>query len=342
MDGGERGRKVVVSMTDTIHLVYGTDDNYIFPTMVSAASAIYYATNKANLVIHLFDAGVTDAHYEEYERDLHRIGPEVELVRHRLSAEMFKGFGAWKGSVVTYSRMFICEILPELDWAVYVDGDTLWLGDPVELWKLRDETKLVQASIDPPPAPGFEYAESAWYKDNGLKMDFDHYLCMGLMLANLKKMREEKLGEKCRGFMAEYPCPRVVDQTVLNYLCQGKSAPLPPNWGVFSAWHKGIDLSKPSIVHYCTDVPWKRQKINRLFSDVVLLWFVFCRCVLGRDELAKFSLWDRIWRRAVFNVCRHLQWLIGLNRFVWSRLRNTHGIPKAQFNAIVASMSKTH
>ena len=100
---------------DTIHLVYGTDDNYIFPTMVSAASAAHLLVKDRKMVIHLFDAGVTDVHYADYEKRVCELNANVTCERHRLGKEMFKDFGAWRGSVVTYSRMFMAEILKDLE-----------------------------------------------------------------------------------------------------------------------------------------------------------------------------------------------------------------------------------
>lgn len=323
--------------TKDIHLVYGTDDNYVFPTAVSAASAAFYLRPGERLTLHLFDLGVSDAHYEEYCALVRRANATdaVSLVRHRLNKEMFEGFGAWRGSVVTYSRMMMEELLPDLDWAIYFDGDTLWLGSPGELWDLRDESKLILASVDPPTPMGTENPEFAWYRERGLDVDASGYLCMGLMLANLKAMREARIAARCRAFMKEFPNPRVVDQTVLNLVCQGRTAPLPPQWGVFSVWHGSVDLSKPSAVHYVTDVPWKRQKLNRLFSDVVLLWFEFCKRVLGRDELARFSPWCRFWRRGAFVILKHCQWALNVHPYVKSRLRNTHGIPRHAYQSIV-------
>ena len=132
----------------SIHLIYGSDDNYWFPTAVSAASAAHGCSQR--LVIHLFDAGVSDAHYCEYEALIKKAHSDTVCERHKLDAKMFEGFGAWRGFFVTYSRMFIQDILPDLDWAIYCDGDTLWLGDIAQLWALRDNTKLIQASQDPP------------------------------------------------------------------------------------------------------------------------------------------------------------------------------------------------
>lgn len=322
-------------MSEVVHLVYGTDDNYVFPTAVSAASAAWYAQGKSQLVIHLFDLGVSDTHYEEYQSIIFKANDTVKLERHQLSPEMFAGFGAWKGSLVTYSRMLMAEILKDIDWAIYFDGDTLWLGNPGELWKLRDESKLILASIDPPTPMGAENEEFQWYKDNNLDVDPKSYLCMGLMLANLKRMRDEHVAEKCQQFMKKIPTPRVVDQTVLNYVCKGQMKALPKEWGVFSAWHKGVDFSKPAAVHYVSDVPWKREKINRLFSDVVLLWFNFCKYVLGRDEIKHFSRRTIFVKRMLFVFFKWNQWLLELNPYLKSRLRNTHGIPKCAYNGII-------
>ena len=332
---------VNIMSDEKIHIVYGSDDNYWFPSAISAASAVYFAAHPENVVVHLFDAGVTDANYAKFSEIIHRASPLAEIRRHVLDARMFSGYGDWRGSVVTYSRMYLAEILSDVDWAIYIDGDTLWLGDPADLWALRDESQLVLASQDPPPANEQPSPEFDWYREHGMEMDAEHYLCMGLMMANLKAMREEKIPEKCRAFMQKINAPRVVDQTVLNWVCKGRAKALPKNWGVFSVWHGGVDLSQPSIVHYCHDCPWQRKKINRLFSDVVLLWFEFCKRVLGMDELKKFSRWTYFWRRGMFLILKPLKPLVYLHVKVRSRLRNVHGIPSDEYAKIISKMNGT-
>ncbi len=326
-------------MRDVIHLVYGTDDNYILPTMVSAASAAHLLKPGRRMVVHLFDAGVTDEHYKEFRQRVCALNHCVECMRHKLLPSMFEGFSAWRGSVVTYSRMFIAEILNDIDWAIYFDGDTLWTGDIDVLWNLRDETRIVLASVDPPTPEGTIRADAVWYEEHGIHMDTSEYLCMGLMLANLKKMREMSIPDKCREFLKKYPCPKFVDQTVLNYVCRGATAPLPPQWGVFSAWHGNADLTLDGAVHYVTDVPWRRDKINRLLSDIVLLWFDFCRNILHVDYLHVYvGPWGRLWRRCVFLFLKHNQWILKLHPYLKGHLRNTHGLTKAELDAIHARM----
>ena len=325
---------------DMIHLIYGSDDNYWFPTAVSAASAAWGTSRP--LTIHLFDLGVSDSHYSEYVQLINRANASVISERHVIDKRMFSGFGEWRGSIATYSRMFVQDILPDLDWAIYVDGDTLWLGDISKLWALRDETKLIQASADPPMPLGEKHPDDDWYVENGIEMSRDGYLCMGLMMVNLKAMREEKISEKCREFMAKYPRPRIVDQTVLNCVCRGSMAALPPEWGVFSVWHGQIDMTQDACVHYVNDLPWRRDKLNRLISDVVMLWYEFTQKVLGlnlrHEYLTVFSWW---WRRGLFCLLKHLQWVVGVHPYVKSRLRNTHGIRGDVFRLICSRWTRS-
>ena len=320
-------------MNDAVHLIYGSDDNYWLPTAVSAASAVYGCSR--GIVVHLFDAGVSDEHYSEHVRLIKKANADAVCVRHRLEAKMFDGFGEWRGSVVTYSRMFIQELLPDHDWAIYVDGDTLWLGDIAKLWDLRDDTRFIQASKDPPMPMNAKHPDEDWYVENGLFVPRDEYVCMGLMLANLQAMREFGLGDKVRDFMTKYPRPKVVDQTVLNYICRGRIAALPSEWGVFSAWHMTADLTKDACVHYVDDLPWRRHKVNRLMSDIVLLWYEFAEHVLGlylcRKYISPIS-WG--WRRLVFVVCKHCQCLVKMIPYVHSRLRNTCGLKKVESTVI--------
>lgn len=323
-------------ITDTVHLIYGSDNNYVFPTMISAASAAFSIRANLDLVIHLFDLGISDENYADFKLRVLKVNPRVVCLRHVLDKSLFDGFGAWRGSIATYSRMLVPDLLPDIEWAIYVDGDTLWLGDIGELWDLRDEAVTVLASIDPPTPMNVPRPDVAWYREQGLVVDDRNYFCAGLLLMNLRAMREMNMVHQCKGFMVKYPLPRVVDQTVLNYVLQGRSRLLPKEWGVFSTWHGMADLTKACCVHYVNDLPWRRDKMNRLLSDVVMLWYHFSKNVMGYDLLPKYvSPWGSVWRRAVFLLLKSNQWILSINPYVRSRLRNTHGLSVTTVKTIV-------
>lgn len=265
---------------EEIHLVYGTDDNYILPTMISAASAARcFVPRGRKLIIHLFDAGVTDVHYEHFVKTVCRENPVVDVCRHNLNAELFDGMAAWRGSYVTYSRMFMADILKEVEWAIYCDGDTLWTGDVGALWNLRDKRYVIQASVEPIKTSDVVGKEVLWYASHKLAFDRKNYCCMGLMLMNLELARREQVARKCRGFIRRFPAHRTADQTVLNYVCLGRINPLPLQWGVLSFCHRGVDLAQDALIHYANDLPWRRDSIGKLNSDVVRVWIRFAKSI---------------------------------------------------------------
>ncbi len=285
-------------MKDSIHLVYALDGNYVFPTMVSAASAAYLT--KAKLIIHLFDCGMSDAQFEDARKRISNLNPTTEVVRYILDKERFKDFRAWKGSIATYSRMLTCQILKDVDWAIFFDGDTIWMRDIAELWNLREEKYLVQGSVDNRPE-----GEKGWLEANYITLN--QYFCAGLMLMNLKRMREESIAQKCVDFVLAHPDVPTVDQTALNVVCNHSVKFLPPEWGVFSCGGELNNISVPyqiGALHYVSDLPWCRARKISMITDVVNCWWYFVRHVLHVNwpPCARMTRVELLCRRFCFKM----------------------------------------
>lgn len=314
---------------EDIHFIYGSDENYISYILVSAASALVGISADVCPVIHLLDMGVEDESWIRFDCELRNLCFRAKIIRHPVRSDVLAGVAPYNGSRAPYVRLFSAEIIADVDWAIYVDGDTLWLGDALELWSLRNDTKLVLGAVDPVDPHYPVNPEFAWYRENGMEVDSDKYVCSGLMLMNLKMMRERHFPDEVREFLTRFPMPRVADQTVLNWAVHGCVSTLPKRWGVFSVWHGGIDLTQSALIHYACDVPWRRTKLNQLFSDIVLVWFDFAKTVLHKDLLREYyGWWTIFWRRALFVILKHFHFLIALNWWVNSRFRNTCGIQK--------------
>lgn len=318
-------------MGEKVHLVYTTDANYLMPSYVSAASALCHSTDEHPVIIHLIEEGVSDEQFDDFVAKLRRVKPSAEIVRHSWTGDQFKDCRKWRGGTIIYARLVFADILgQDVDWAFQVDGDTLWLGDPWECLKCRDESKLFMGSYDPPPAVG-TFHDIVWMRENGLELEEKDYLCAGFALHNVKLMRETGFAAKTMEFIRKYPNPPYADQGIMCYISRGKSAELPHQWGCFSIYQKGFDFTQPMLVHYVQDNPWKRKNLARLMSDVVLLWFDFAKTVLGEDYLPKYySRWTRFWRRAAYLFFKHNQWLVNSNSYTRVKLRDTCGIPREQ------------
>lgn len=321
-DGGMNGQA-------EINIVYCSDENYMMPTLVSAASAAVYSRDESPMVIHLIDSGVKDATYADFERRLTLIHSSVRVRRHKWVSKNFDAYPSWHGSRVIYARLTIQDMLPDVDWAISLDGDTLWFGNPRNLMALRDESLLFLASEDQTSDDGVELAPVKWFRSNKLNVDPSESFCAGLMLLNLKRLREFDFTNKATAFLLKYKNPPCPEQMVMSYLCLGHAKALPREWGVFSIYHNRVDLSKGGVVHYVSDAPWRRNARNKLLTDIILLWYDCARVVLGIDLRARYM------SRVVWSMKRILFLLLKStpvslrDRYLRQRVRNIEGLSSA-------------
>lgn len=257
-------------MLEKFHLVYNSDDNYLKPTFVSAASALERTRDVAHLVVDVLDCGISNTSWSFWERRLLQQFPNVGGVcRHIVDCERISKFKSWRGSVATYARILTPEILSNLDKCLFVDGDTLFVADVCELELIFDGRYWIQGSVDEPD--GGERAAS--YRAVGLLIP-KPYVCCGLMLMNLKALRENGFVEKCFDFLSRYTTLPTVDQEGINCVAAGHIAELPPEWGVFNnaAFR---DVPHPKCLHYVASKPWNVSiGWTKCFYPFEQLWWI--------------------------------------------------------------------
>lgn len=250
-------------------------------------------------------------------------------------------FGLYHGSSITWSRLYLPEMFPDLDWIISCDADVMFFGDVAELWNLRDNSVWALPSRDN-PLPGVPYNLNAvnWYRRQGL--DFESptkYFCAGIMLLNLKALRENgwaKMRDEFLLKVKDLNSIPLADQGVLNYLLQNHVQLLPREWGIFSGdENSDIDWLKPCAVHFVEDTPWRRWKITHLASDLCEMWWKCAgeitkktNCVVDAPYVFRGCKGRLDWflRRAVFLFLKHNQWVLKLNHRLWLHLRNTRGV----------------
>jgi len=198
---------MAVTMRDRspIHVVMVADSAYRPGLEAARASMLRSCSMPERIVWHVFD--------------------ETNVSAARIERE----FGTYKGSVMTFVRLYLTELLPDCDWVVYSDVDTLWFRDVAELWDLRDEAKSVQWVPDMASA---REESASWQRTLKPDFDTDRYGCCGVMLMNLAQMRQRHLLETARAFTLQNGLFRYVDQDILNALCNESCGLLPECWDV--------------------------------------------------------------------------------------------------------------
>ena len=98
-----------------------------------------------------------------------------------------KGAGDFFSSAVYYYRFFIPRLFPIYDKGVYIDSDTVLLGDIGDLYDLDLEDKVLAAMVDPKVTVIPEFRD---YVDNAVGVPHTEYVNSGVMLMDFKKMRK--------------------------------------------------------------------------------------------------------------------------------------------------------
>ena len=312
-------------MVEKIHIAIPSDDGYWRYAAVTAASAIRSCS--VPVCMHIIDGGLADESWRLFCRIV-----GTECVRHRFDVSRFP---QWHGSGITWSRLWLPEILEGLDWVVSSDADVMFRGDVAALWALRDDTVDILSSRDA-PLPGNPFNESAvaWYRLHGLEFRKpSEYFCAGLSLVNLRSMRASDWSVRRDGFMSRFSAETMpnADQCALNYLLQDRKRLLPRQWGAFSGDENAdIDWRRPGAAHFVEDAPWKRSKATHLASDLVEEWWSIANEIgVGTPEPSFRGCRNRLdwaWRRMAFLFFKHNQWMLELNHALKLHLRGTKGI----------------
>ena len=142
----------------------------------------------------------------------------------------------------TFYRLKIAELLPGYDKALYLDIDTIVLKDLTQLFN----TDLGNNYIGGVPAASYiiEYEKLKDYYDNiGLK-DMAYYVNAGVILWNLKQIRQDNVTEKFLALTKN--TYKFMDQDIINLVCYGKIKHLDFKYNVMTSYKRRF-LDNPEL-----------------------------------------------------------------------------------------------
>lgn len=173
-------------------------------------------------------------------------------------------------------RLKAPSVLSHLDKVLYLDTDTMVRKDLRELF----ETPMDNAYIAGVPvvwAQAKKHDRDRWLRQSGIP-GMDEYVNSGVLLMNLKAMREDGVEEKCLALVGkkEFAPLDPADQLILNYVCYGRIEFVPCRYNVTMSNMKEKDKVKvfysakeareafddPSVIHWTgAGKPWKYYNV---------------------------------------------------------------------------------
>lgn len=157
-------------------------------------------------------------------------------------------------TLTIYFRLFIPTMFPQYDKAIYIDSDVVVTGDLAELYDIPLEDNFIGAC---PDHSVVDIPELARYMENAVGVDRYHYINSGVLLMNLKKLREAEFDRHFLNLLTTYHFDCIApDQDYLNAICAGKIHYLPPCWDAMPTEGKP-PMADARLIHYnLFSKPW--------------------------------------------------------------------------------------
>jgi lipopolysaccharide biosynthesis glycosyltransferase len=175
-----------------------------------------------------------------------RIEGIVDVMGNRLRADYF--------TLTIFYRLFIPAMFPEYDKGIYLDSDVVVPGDIARLYDEDLGDDLIGACLD---LSIHGVPELVHYIEDAIGVGPEEYVNSGILLMNLKGLREARLDERFLELLDTYHFDCIApDQDYLNAMCYGKVRHLDKRWDSMPI--DGEDeYPDPWLIHYnLFSKPW--------------------------------------------------------------------------------------
>lgn len=244
-----------------VPIFFATDNKYLPFLSITLESIYENSSREYDYEMFVLNSGVDKTYEEKILRYNQKEGFHITFVD---VTERLKEIAAHLHirdyySQTTYFRVFIAEMFPQFDKALYLDCDTVVLGDISALYHYDLGNNLIGGA----PCEGvnsFQIYKNYVTEVDGLNPDY--FFNAGVILMNLKAFRDEGFYPKFAELLKLYKFSVIQDEDYLNVLCQDRVLRLPRAWNKTPVDPERLSREDLRIVHYLmTWKPWN-------FSDV--------------------------------------------------------------------------
>ncbi|MCD7770764.1 MAG: glycosyltransferase family 8 protein [Oscillospiraceae bacterium] len=159
-------------------------------------------------------------------------------------------------TLTIYFRIFIADMFPQYDKGIYIDSDIIVPGDISELYNTDLDGNIIGACCDR-SIQGVP--DLVFYTENAVGTASDDYINSGILLMDLKLMRDKHFSEHFLNLMNEYHFDTVApDQDYINAMCNGNIKYLSDDWDTMPPQGGEVKLNpNPKLIHFnLFQKPW--------------------------------------------------------------------------------------
>ena len=245
-------------MNREIPIFFTIDDSYAPFLAVALNSAIKNSDPQRNYkaIVLYQDLGADNIsrlqalQTENFKIELMPIRANMEALDDRMSNRLRCDYF----TLTIYFRLFIPSMFPQYDKGIYIDSDVVLTDDIAKLFDIDIGENYIGACNDLSIA---DIPPLVAYTEKAVGVNAKEYINSGVLLMNLKKMRDDDLEGHFLSLLNKYHFDSIApDQDYLNAICNGKIYYLEEKWDTMPNDAKPM-LTETSLIHYnLFSKPW--------------------------------------------------------------------------------------
>ena len=265
----------------TIPVAMATDANYVLPTVVAMTSLFENAGKSTTYKVKVLVPGNMNEESKAKMKSLEKKYGRHTVDFHDMKDAFSDSFVSRDITVASYYRLKLPTIFGEEKRCLWLDGDIIVLHDLTSLYNIGVDDYYWAGVPDEPRVN--EIMRTTAFEDHS------KYVCAGITVLNLERMRKDGLEERFIETVNEkQSLLNYHDQDVLNYVCFDGILDLPLKYGIFSRWLSEPDYEKNEIVKKL----FSKKEWNEAVSDPYIIHFAAVKPWKNLNTARYYLWWD--------------------------------------------------
>ena len=284
-----------------IPIFYACDDGFAKYTLVSLYSMIKNASREYKYRVHILHTDISeenrriisDLACDNFEIRFEDVSDYLASIAHKLPLRDYY-------SKTTYYRLFIAEMFPEYDKAIYIDGDTIVQGDISRMYHTDIRDAYLGACHEQVMVQVAEFGE---YAERVVGVSRHNFFNAGVLLINCDKFRIKFVLDKFIQYLHTYDFVVTQDEDYLNLICKDHVFWLDGRWNTEVFGDIGYPAEEAYVIHYIMvnkpwhyadcrfgDIFWSYAKETSVFLELLTVLNNYTADEKERDRLSAEGL----------------------------------------------------
>ena len=238
-----------------IPIFYACDDNFVKYTIVSLHSMMRHASSDFSYHVYILHTGISEPMQkkvlelsnEDFEISFEDVTEYLQSIADKLPIRDYY-------SKTTYYRLFIAEMFPDYDKAIYIDSDTVVQGNISELYRTDLRDAYLGACHEQAMVQVDEYGT---YAEKVVGVSRYNFFNAGMLLINCEQFRLHFVLDKFIQYLHTYDFVVTQDEDYLNLICKDHVYWLDQRWNTEIFGEIAYPIEEAKILHYImTSKPW--------------------------------------------------------------------------------------